>query len=149
MESVVWCSTGAASWVAMYKLWVHKRDVFAPAGNSRSCSFQWKQWPRPGWNERITLSHEKWCCRYCHHHSFNFVFCLCHIFSNILFCHKTSLWWGQTLHLTIRATLALYFFFLQLSKIRAAAVGLQLLLLWTFTIMAFHVLNSCVSLFFF
>lgn len=58
------------------------------------------------------------------------VFCLCHIFYNILFCHKTSLWWGQTLHLTICATLALYFFFLfQLSKIRAAALGLQLLLL--------------------
>lgn len=32
--------------------------------------------------------------------------------------------------------------------LRAAAVGLQLLLLWT-TIMAFHVLNSCVFLFFF
>lgn len=76
------------------------------------------------------------------------MFCLCHIFYNILFCHKTSLWWGQTLHLTICATLALYFFFLlQLSKIRAAALGLQLLLLWTFTIMAFPVLNSCALVF--
>lgn len=45
-------------------------------------------------------------------------------------------------------TCTLLFFSLQLSKIRAAALGFQLLLLWPFTIVAFHVLNSCVFLFF-
>lgn len=46
-------------------------------------------------------------------------------------------------------TCTLLFFLLQLSKIRAAALGLQLLLLWAFTIMAFPVLNSCALLVFF
>lgn len=82
--------------------------------------------PRQDETNKQRYLKKKWCCCYHHHHSFNSVFCLCHIFYNILFCHTTSLWWGQTLHLTIRATLALYFFFLQLSKIRAAALGLQI-----------------------
>lgn len=112
-EGRVWCDVARELLLGMpLRKLVSTRKIFShQLALVRAVILWWKQWPGTGWNEKIALSQEKWCCWYHHHHSYNSVFCLCHIFYNIIFCHKTSLWWGQTLHLTICATLALYFFF--------------------------------------
>lgn len=128
----VWCDVARELLLGMpLRKLVAAREIFLhQLALVRAVMLWWKEWPgqdetnkqhylkKSGAVDIITI----------------IVITLCFVFATystiFLFCHKTSLWWGQTLHLTICATLALYFFFLlQLSKIRAAALGLQLLLL--------------------